>query len=80
MMENHLPYQLWYDKIPDVSNLRVFGCVASVLIPKTKRSKFEARSESAIFIGYAHDSNYLSFIVSIILTPTSFAQQRRQLP
>ena len=46
------PYQLWYKRKPDVSHLRVWGCVAYVHIQKDKRAKLGSHMEKCIFIGY----------------------------
>ena len=50
------PHELMFDEKPDVSHLRVFGCVAHMLIPKQKRSKLDERTERGRFVGYATDS------------------------
>ena len=46
------PYERWIGEKPDVSNLRVFGCVAYVHVAREKRSKLDAKSRRAIFVGY----------------------------
>jgi transposase InsO family protein len=50
------PHELLFNIKPDVTHLRVFGCVARVLIPKTQRSKFAAVVEEGILVGYAQYS------------------------
>jgi len=40
-------------KKPDVSHLRVFGCIAYVHVPDEKRSKLDPKDEKCIFIGYS---------------------------
>ena len=37
---------------PDVSNLRLFGCVAFVHVAKNKRGKFVPKSCKTVFVGY----------------------------
>jgi hypothetical protein len=39
-------------KKPNVSHLRVFGCIAYVHVLVEKRSKLDPKSEKCIFIGY----------------------------
>ena len=39
------PHEVWYSQKPDLSNLRVFGCVAYALVPAAKRKKFDNRTE-----------------------------------
>ena len=46
------PYQRWWKKKPDVSNLNVFGCAAYVHIPKEKRKKLDNKSMKCVFMGY----------------------------
>jgi hypothetical protein len=40
-------------KKPDVSHLRVFGCITYVHVPDEKRSKLDPKAEKCIFIGYS---------------------------
>ena len=47
------PYERWYGRIPDVSNMKVFGCVAYALIPDANRRKLDSKTEKLRFIGYA---------------------------
>ena len=35
------PFELWYRKQPDISHLRVFGCLAYVHVLKIKRKKLD---------------------------------------
>ena len=46
------PYEVWYSRKPDLSNLRVFGCVAYALVPAAKRNKFDNRTEKMRFLRY----------------------------
>ena len=46
------PYKVWYSRKPDLSNLRVFGCVAYALVPAAKRRKFDDRTVKMRFLGY----------------------------
>jgi len=40
---------------PDVSHLRVFGCIAYVHVPEEKRSKLDPKAEKCIFIEYSSE-------------------------
>lgn len=55
-VRNKTPYEAWYKKKPDVSHLKVFGCVAYSLITSGNRDKFEKKGEKFIFVGYSDDS------------------------
>uniref|UniRef100_A0A2N9IJC8 Integrase catalytic domain-containing protein n=1 Tax=Fagus sylvatica TaxID=28930 RepID=A0A2N9IJC8_FAGSY len=46
------PFELLYDKLPDYSSLRVFGCVCFVSVPSHERNKLEPRSRLCCFLGY----------------------------
>ena len=46
------PHEMWYGRKPDLSNLKVFGCVAYALVPAAKRRKFGDRTEKMRFLGY----------------------------
>ena len=47
------PEEAWSGNKPDVSFLRVFGCVAYPHIPDERRKKLDDKSEKCIFIGYS---------------------------
>ena len=55
------PYELWSNKIPDVSYFRVFGCKAYVHVPEGKRQKLDPRSTPMTFIGYETGSKGYRF-------------------
>ena len=50
------PVELFSGEKPDLSNLRVFGCLAYVHVPDTKRSKLDACAHQAVFVGYEQAS------------------------
>ena len=53
------PYEKWYGKKPDVSNLKVFGCVAYVHVPDPLRQKLDKKAEKLRFVGYnTHPKGY----------------------
>jgi len=49
------PEEKFTGKKPDVSHLRVFGCIAYVHVPDEKRSKLDPKAEKCIFIGYSSE-------------------------
>jgi len=51
-LKGKTPYEWWLKLKPDVSHLRVWGCLAYVHIQKDKRKGFSPRMEKGIFIGY----------------------------
>ena len=44
--------ELWSGQKPDISHLRVFGCLAWVHILKKRRHKLQLKSRGMIFVGY----------------------------
>ena len=46
------PFEIFHGQKPNLSNLRVFGCLTTVHIPKQQRLKIDAKAEVKIFIGY----------------------------
>ncbi len=47
------PKENFTSKKPDVSHLKVFGCIAYVHVPDEKRSKLDPKVEKCIFIRYS---------------------------
>jgi hypothetical protein len=45
------PYELLYGRTPDLSRMRVFGCMAHVHIPKDLRTKLDKKSEPGVLVG-----------------------------
>lgn len=56
------PYELCTGRKPDVTNLRVFGQSAFVMLPKHKRDKLDSRTIKMIFVGYTDRSNTYRFM------------------
>ncbi|KAG7559036.1 Integrase catalytic core [Arabidopsis thaliana x Arabidopsis arenosa] len=50
------PYEIWKGRSPNVCYFHTFGCVCYVLNDKDHLSKFDARSDEGIFLGYATNS------------------------
>jgi hypothetical protein len=55
------PEEKFTGKKPDVSHLRVFGCIAYVHILDEKRSKLDPKAEKCIFIGYSLEKKKKKF-------------------
>ena len=47
------PYELWKNRKPTVAHFRTFGIKCFVLDESPKVTKFDAKSQEGIFIGYA---------------------------
>lgn len=50
------PEEKWYGTKVNLSNLRVFGCIAYAMIPNEKRKKLDKKSKMYIFVGYCSES------------------------
>lgn len=47
------PAEIWFDRKPDLSHLRIFGTECFNHIPSNNRSKLEAKSTRCLMLGYA---------------------------
>ena len=47
------PYQMWYDRKPDISHLRTFGCTAYAYVAPELRQKLDDKAETMIHMGYS---------------------------
>lgn len=66
-VNNKIPAEMWYNKPVDLSNIKVFGCRASALIPKEKRSEFDSKALECFMVGYMtngyrlfHDGEFIT--------------------
>lgn len=50
------PYELWFNKRPDISNLKAFGCRAYAHIPKELRKKLHPKARECVLVGYPQGS------------------------
>ncbi|KAI5350435.1 hypothetical protein L3X38_003326 [Prunus dulcis] len=57
------PYKLWKGRSPNLRILKVWGCLAKVLIPDPKRKKIGPKTIDAVFLGYAKNSSANRFLV-----------------
>ena len=46
------PFECFFNRKPDVSNLKVFGCLAFAHVPKSQHKKFDKKSKKTVFVGY----------------------------
>ena len=50
------PYELWNGRKPNLSYIRVWGCLAYYRVPDPKRTKLGPRAMKSVFVGYAENS------------------------
>ena len=71
-LKNETPFERLVGTKPDITHLKVFGCVSYVHVPNSKRRKLDAKARKAIFVGYPpgvkgyklYDLEKKSFVVS----------------
>ncbi|KAL0413413.1 UNVERIFIED_CONTAM: Retrovirus-related Pol polyprotein from transposon TNT 1-94 [Sesamum radiatum] len=63
------PYELWYEKKPNLNYLRIWDCRAVVRLPEPKKKSLGERGIDCIFIGYAEHSKAYRFYV---IAPNDF--------
>ena len=51
--KDKISFELWKDRAPSYKVLRVWGCLAKVVIPSNKKVKIGQKTIDCIFIGYA---------------------------
>ena len=51
-LKRQTPYEAWHRKKPDVSQVRIWRCLAYVHVQKDKRTSFGSYMEKCIFVGY----------------------------
>ena len=56
LLSGNTPFQAWYGRKPDMSGMRVFGCMAYVHVPAEKRCKLDNKAVQARFVGYSRGS------------------------
>ena len=57
------PYELWKGRSPSYKYLKVWGCLAKVMVPIPKRIKIGPKTIDYIFISYAISSSAYRFLV-----------------
>ncbi|KAI5725973.1 hypothetical protein M8J77_022339 [Diaphorina citri] len=51
-VDNKTPAEVWYNQKPDISNLKVYGCIVYYHVPKQLRSKLDEKAKKGVFLGY----------------------------
>ena len=74
------PYELWKNHTPSYKHLKVWGCLAKVGLPETKKRKLGPKTSDCVFIGYAENSAAYRFLVlkskDNILDPNTIIEAR----
>ena len=60
---NKTSYELWKGRVPSYKFLKVWGCLAKVVVPIPKKIKIGLKLVDCVFVGYAYNSSaYRSLI------------------
>lgn len=57
------PYELWKGHSPSYKFIKVWGCLAKVLIHPPKQTRIGPKTVDCVFIGYAQDNSAYQFLV-----------------
>ena len=55
------PYKLWKDHAPNLKYLKVWGCLAKVMLPDTKRRKIRSKTLIACLLGMLVIVRFIDF-------------------
>ena len=58
-----MPYALWKGHAPNLKYLKVWGCLAKVMLPDPKKRKIGSKTSDYMFIGYASNGAAYRFLV-----------------
>jgi hypothetical protein len=59
MLQHQSPFQVLYNKLPNISSFKVFGCLCCASSLQAHRTKLHSRARKSIFLGYR--SGYKGF-------------------
>ena len=60
---NKSPYEIWKGRITTYKIFKVWGCLAKVQVPLSKRTKLGPKTIDCVFIGFANNSAAYRFLV-----------------
>jgi len=51
-------HELWYNKKPKITHLRIIGCTAYVHVLHQRRKKMDSKAKKGVLVGYEGDDGY----------------------
>jgi hypothetical protein len=74
------PFEKLFGRVPSISKLRPFGCLAFMLLDESKRKKLDTKSRKIILLANLDHGNYLKGCsMELAFLRTDFTIDRRQL-
>ena len=72
------PYELWKGHEPNLKYLKVWECLAKVMLPDLKKRKIGSKTSDCMFIGYTSNSAAYRFLVlkSDVLESNTFIETK----
>jgi len=61
LLNNHSPYFILYNQLPDINLFNIFGCLCYASTLHNHRTKLQSRAKKTIFLGYK--SGYKGFVL-----------------
>lgn len=52
-LKDKTPYEIWHDRKPILSHIRIFGSPTMVHVPKERRTKWDKKARKHILVGYS---------------------------
>ncbi|XP_039118662.1 uncharacterized protein LOC120254665 [Dioscorea cayenensis subsp. rotundata] len=62
-VQGKTPHEAWFGIKPNVSHLRIFGCIAFVHVPTQNLQKLDNRAVKGVFLGYCIDAKAYKIFV-----------------
>ena len=77
---NKTSYELWINRNPKISYLRVFRCKCFLLNTKNNLGKFDSKADEGIFLGYFTSSKAYRVFKRPILNKNSYELWNNRIP
>jgi len=73
VIQNKCPYELLYDNMPNLSNIKVIGCLYFASTLDQNSHKLDPRVRKCIFLGFKHRTK--GYVVMDVLSKEIFVSQ-----
>lgn len=62
-LQGRAPLEVMFEKKPDFSHLRVFGCLCYITNNNPHKGKFDSRADPSVFLGYPFGKRDIRFLI-----------------